>query len=130
MFLWLFAVLVVVTMAYVRLAPSDPARWHVDVPAFEKTNYRYGAIRVIDGDADVLARLDKIILSAPSRRIAGSVGEGHITYVTRTRWMGFPDYTTVQMKDGKIAIFGRLRFGGSDARVNGKRIKGWLAQLG
>jgi len=49
-----------------------------------------------------------------------------ITYVTRSRVFGFPDYTTVRQAGPQLEIYGRLRFGRSDLGVNAARIDGWL----
>ena len=77
-----------------------------------------------------LAQLDRIIRDTQGTQVlAGSVADGQVTYISRTRWIGFPDYTTVTLDDGILEVFGRLRFGRSDFGVNAKRIKGWLAQL-
>ena len=43
--------------------------------------------------------------------------------------MGFPDYTTVQLKDDRLMIWARLRFGRSDLGVNRRRVDRWLADL-
>ncbi len=49
--------------------------------------------------------------------------------VTRSAVWGFPDYTTVEQRDGKLMIYARSRFGSSDLGVNGKRVAGWLDAL-
>ena len=52
-----------------------------------------------------------------------------ITYVTRSRVFGFPDYTTVRQAGDTLEIHGRLRFGESDMGVNAARVDGWLERL-
>ena len=126
MLIWLVLGLVIFMLAYVRLAPSDAARWHTSIKDAKDKTFKAGAMRVVDCD---LAALDRVARASGATVLAGSVNEGHITYINRSRVIGFPDYTTVQAIDGKIAIFGRLRFGASDLGVNAKRIEGWLAQL-
>jgi len=120
---------VVAVLGYIRLSPNDPAQWHVDVPSFEARDFAGGAIRVIEGDAGKLRRLDEVMSSTGAQVIAGSLDTGHLTYVTRTALIAFPDFTTVQLKDGKIALYGRLRFGSADLGVNKRRIEGWLVTL-
>ncbi|MBQ0749371.1 MAG: DUF1499 domain-containing protein [Roseovarius sp.] len=128
--LWLGLVLVAIVagMAYVRLAPSDPARWHAMPESLAPGDLAGGAVRVVPGD---LAALDAIIRATPRTQIlAGDVAQGMITYVTRSRVFGFPDYTTVRQTGERLEIYGRLRFGKSDLGVNAARIDGWLQRLG
>ena len=69
-------------------------------------------------------RLDASIRGTP--RIAGSPEAGSVTYVTRSRVVGFPDYATVAVtqRAGRSypVILSRLRFGGSDLGVNRARV--------
>ena len=130
MALWAVVALVVGAGAYVRLAPSDPARWHVALVSPESQNLPGGALRVVETGPDGLQRLDEIAQATPRTTVlAGSVSEGMITYVTRTKWIGFPDYTTVQQDGDTLRIHGRLRFGRKDFGVNRARVDGWLAQF-
>ncbi|MGH1577062.1 DUF1499 domain-containing protein [Planktotalea sp.] len=126
MLFWIILALVIAGVAYVQLAPSDATRWHARIKRAENFDFKAGAVRVVDAE---LTALDKIIRASGTKVLAGSVEEGLVTYITRTRFIRFPDYTTVQQLDGKLAIYGRLRFGRSDLGVNKRRIEGWLAQL-
>ena len=122
--LWIILAVVVVLVAIVRLAPIDAERWHVPVTASADKDGIGRAVRVIPGDGDVLARLDSAMMAEPvTSRIAGSVGEGHVTYVSRSKWWGFPDFTTIQLVDGQIRMFARLRFGRRDFGVNARRLE-------
>lgn len=131
-------------MGWVRLAPDDPARWHLDprvVARPETPNFHL--LRMGDGDAtaplfdmapDVLAqRLDAAATAQGATRLAGQVASGHMTYVSRSRLMGFPDYTTVLIEpagDGAmLTAFARARYGYSDMGVNRARLERWLAAL-
>lgn len=117
-------------MLYIRLAPSDPARWHVALSFASDETLANSALRLIEGKAETLADLDALIRATPrTERIAGSLDEGHLTYVTRSAVMGFPDYTTLQRDNGTIRLMGRARFGQSDLGVNAARIDGWLMAL-
>ncbi|SEP57341.1 DUF1499 domain-containing protein [Thalassovita taeanensis] len=114
-------------MIWIRVAPSDAARWHQPVDGDADRDFDGGVVRVVPGD---LAALDRIIRATPRTRVlTGSVAEGRVTYVTRSVVWGFPDYTTVEARNGDLAIFARLRFGRSDLGVNGKRVAGWLQAL-
>ncbi|WP_235905771.1 DUF1499 domain-containing protein [Pseudooceanicola pacificus] len=133
MIIWIAgAVLLLVVLfgAYVRLAPSDPLRWHVDPQVTRNQDLPNGVRRLQPTWPDGLARLDGIIMSGPRTRwLAGSVRAGMVTYVTRSAFWGFPDYTTVLMADGKLEIWARSRFGTSDMGVNKARVDGWLKVL-
>lgn len=124
----LIAVLVIAVLGYVRLAPSDPDRWHVPVQATTSRDDTGGAIRVLSTDEVALARVDAAARALPRTRVlAGSVAEGRITYITRSRVIGFPDYTTVEYSDGLLRMHARLRFGRSDLGVNAERLQRLLA---
>ena len=128
---WVLTGLVVAVLAWIRLAPSDAARWHVMRDVVQERDMAIGVIRVIAAEPDTLTQLDSIIRATPRTRVlAGSVSEKMVSYVTRSALFGFPDYTTVRERDGKIEIFARLRFGRSDTGVNGRRVGQWLAALG
>lgn len=123
------AVLVLVAglAIYVRVAPSDPQRWHEMPDDVTDRDLEGGAMRVVAAQEGDLARLHGIIMDTPRTSVlAGSVEEGMITYVTRSKVFGFPDYTTVEQAGGEIRLYGRLRFGKSDMGVNAKRVDGWL----
>jgi hypothetical protein len=120
-------VLAVALLAFIRLAPSDPLRWHQMPDTITNRDLEGGAMRRVAGD---LAALDAIIRATPRTRVlAGSVADRMVTYVTRSRIMGFPDYTTVRQVGEMLEIYGRLRFGRSDLGVNAARIDRWLGRL-
>lgn len=129
----IFILLVLIALgglAWIRLAPSDPAVWHVDPQVTADQDLASGVRRRVSGDAETLVRLNGIILASPrTELLAGGVDEGFVTYVTRSQWMGFPDYTTVRLNDDDIEIWARLRFGRDDMGVNRARVDGWLAEL-
>ncbi len=126
-------------MAYIRLAPSDAARWHIALnPRPAKIAATSAQMVVLCGGAYVdlpfadglLARLDAIAMDTPrTQRLAGSVQEGRITWITRSALWGFPDYTTAELGPQGVTIYARLRFGGGDHGVNGARLRAWLDAL-
>lgn len=127
---------------YVRLAPSDPARWHVP-PAPAATSDC--TVEQGEGDAratcllpippaEALAKLDAIAIATPrTTRLAGSPDDGRITWITRSALWGFPDYTTAEATpDGtgtRLTVHARLRFGRGDMGVNAARLRDWLPKL-
>lgn len=129
-----------------RVAPSDPARWHIEplqgalplqaCPAEVKIFKSGAKTECLDPDTveQVLARLDTIAMATPrTTRLAGSPTEGRITWITRSRLFGFPDYTTAaatRIEAGtRLNILARLRFGRSDRGVNGARLRDWRTRL-
>lgn len=139
---YILLALVVATIGlalWVRLAPSREADWHVDLvaPGFAP-DPRWavfcpapGSRWAAEGVPD-LERLRRIALDWPRTELAfGSPDSGRMTFVTRTRLMGFPDYTTVGIRDGQICIVARQRFGLEDMGVNAARVRAWAqAYLG
>jgi uncharacterized protein (DUF1499 family) len=130
MIFWAVVLIVVAGLAWIRLAPSDPAVWHVDPKVTADQDLADGVRRRIPAEAQTFAALDRIILATPRTEVlTGSVEEGKITYITRSQWMGFPDYTTVMKTDNVLELYARLRFGQSDLGVNKARVDGWLDRL-
>ena len=129
----LLAIVLAGFLAYVRLAPSRAELWHQSLVADGGAQttlpggYRVHLVLGPQARAD-FERLVALILTAPDTRLlAGSAEAGHVTVISRTRVVGFPDYTTLQLsEDGTLSIYGRLRFGRSDLGVNKARIRAWL----
>ncbi|APZ54564.1 putative DUF1499 protein [Salipiger abyssi] len=128
---WIILLAVIGGLAWIRLAPSDPAVWHVDPKVSADQDLASGVRRRISGGEAVFAALHRIILETPRTEVlAGTPDEGRVTYITRSQWMGFPDYTTVQLGEGHLELYARQRFGQSDLGVNRTRVEGWLDRLG
>ncbi|MEO9575738.1 DUF1499 domain-containing protein [Tateyamaria sp.] len=122
--------LVVLFAVYVRVAPSYEARWHQPIEANTEVNFANGAIRVMEGDRASFEKVDSVMQTLPRTQVlAGTVGNGLVTYVTRSQIWGFPDYTTVQFENGTLKLFARSRFGGSDLGVNAARLTQVLATI-
>lgn len=131
-------------LGWIRLASNDPARWHLDPRMVARPDTpNFHLLRMGDGDepaplfdlpvAELSARLDRLATASGATLLAGSVEEGHMTYLTRSRLMGFPDYTTVLLEpagDGSmLTAFARARYGYSDLGANRARLQGWVAAL-
>lgn len=140
LFLLALCVAIAGAAAYVRLAPSDPLRWNVDPSTAQPWDQslswqeviaqKSGAVLRLRPSDKLLARLDAIALATPhTTRLAGSVEQGRITWITRSPLWGFPDYTTAQDTPDGLYIHARLRFGKSDLGVNAARLRDWLAKL-
>ena len=145
------AVIALLGTAITMRSVSDvPERWHVDPAVAERTGKPNDFLMAPDGAAtapadavspvfqmspeDLLFLFDSV--ARPSRNvatIAGSVKDLHITYVQRSRVIGFPDYISVkavQLSDGAaLIIWSRSRYGHSDLGANRTRIETWMAQI-
>jgi hypothetical protein len=131
--------LVAAAAVAIRVWPVDVARWHVDPGA---PGFRPGANWAVfcpdpgtrGFSTAPLGPLVDIALATPRTRVlAGSVGEGRITFVTRSRVMGFPDFTTaavVQSDAGpRVCLYARQGIGEYDWGVNAARVRDWAGQL-
>lgn len=136
-------------VAYVRFAPSNADVWHIDPLEAQRTGRPNDFLVLPPGlagadaesplfDAPLPAMARRVDLFARSQprvtRLAGSNEAGFITFIARSRLIGFPDYVSVKVvpqPDGRmaLAIWSRSRFGYSDMGVNRARVEDWLAQL-
>lgn len=134
----------VVGIGWIRLAPDDPARWHLDPRRVERPDTpNFHLLRMGDGDApapvfdtdpdSLAARLHAIAMADGATLLAGQVADRHMTYLTRSRLMGFPDYTTVLIEPAEggaaLTAFARARYGYSDIGANRARLDAWVAAL-
>lgn len=130
MILGLLIVAVLSGLVFIRLAPTDVARWHKPVGDAETTDGAGWSARVVPATDGLLSDLHQAMLALPNTHmIAGSLSEGRLTYITRTKIIGFPDFTTIEQDGNQIKLYGRLRFGRSDFGVNGKRLDGVLERV-
>ena len=135
---------------WVRLAPDDPARWHVDPAgiALRGTPNEYLAAPpgvtaatphlliapFAEPPAALLARLAGVMAARPrTRLLAGDPAEGMMTWVERSALIGFPDYITaraIATREGTaLVLWSRSRWGYGDFGVNAGRIAAILAAL-
>ena len=142
-------VLVLAAAAWVRTVPSDPAVWHADPLTAQRPGMDNDVLvlppgmpgadiesPLFQGDLRAVARrVDAVaVRDGRTRRLAGNVDQGFVTYIVRSQWMGFPDYVSLKIvpqPDGRfaLAIWSRSRFGYSDLGVNRARVERWLAAL-
>ncbi len=136
----LLIVLALCGLAWVRLAPSDPARWHVNpMTARDPGSPNFariapGTLVTPEDPATLAARIDAALLAMPRvTRLAGEPKGGFVTYVARSRLLGFPDYITVRTlaadRGATFAALSRARFGRSDFGVNDARLAALRAAL-
>ncbi|MBS9716543.1 DUF1499 domain-containing protein [Pseudohalocynthiibacter aestuariivivens] len=144
-FVKIFLGLLILVLAYLRLAPGSAEDWHTlsgsnyPLPCGQNWNVERGSV-TYQADwvgltpTETLSKIESVVLdTARTHRFAGSIQSGQVTYITRSAVFGFPDYTTIYAEpteDGsRVVIFGRLRFGRSDLGVNAARVEGWVKAL-
>lgn len=129
----------------------DPDRWHVDPATAERTGKpndylvapggatQAPADRVLPAwsgtPVELIDRFDAVARAAPRVEVvAGGPEDLFVTYVQRSRWIGFPDYISVRaVPDGdgaSLIVWSRSRYGHSDLGVNRARVDEWIAALG
>lgn len=126
--------LVLVPVLWIRLAPSDPARWHVDpatAPDPSTPNFARRAAVIALPVETVAARLAALAEAEGAVRLAGDAR--HATFIIRSRLMRYPDYVSVTLEPApegtSVTAFSRARFGRGDMGVNRARLKRWFAAL-
>ena len=134
----LVVVAVIGAAVYVRTAAMPAEDWHVDpasVTPPDSPNFelrRGEGAPVFDATADEMAaRIDAIATAEGAEMIGGSLALGQMTYVARSRIMGFPDAISIRLVPvgggTRMEIFSRSRFGHSDIGVNAARVTRWIA---
>ncbi|MEM6825767.1 MAG: DUF1499 domain-containing protein [Pseudomonadota bacterium] len=144
MMITLFVLLGLILLAatWIRLAPVDASRWHQfpenadpRIPDSATPNSRLSHRSYAESAKDIMERLNGVALQTPRTKVlAGLPEDGMVTYVTRSRIWGFPDYTTAIARTDDaggttLMLFGRAGIGAYDWGVNGKRIDLWLEAL-
>ena len=140
-FLLFIAVVIAAALIWVRIAPINRDNWHVD-PGDDETASTRG-VRLIGREAPrypadtdtVLDTFTGIALDEPhTRLIDGSIEEGRLTFVVRSKFLGLVDFVTVKAvsegRETKLSIASRPRSPiGSDWGVNRARIDRWLQDM-
>ena len=88
----------------------------------------------VDGLKSLLQKIPPEFKNEKTRLILGQIQDGFVTFETRTRWIGFPDYTSIKIISDQsntisLAIYARSRFGVSDLGQNERRVTEWIKRL-
>lgn len=130
---------------------DDPAVWHVDPSSADQPStpnwHRAAPVdTTVDRHPDRDVEPPEFDVSASAlgaafhavatgeddvEVVAGSVAEGHVTYVQRSNVFKFPDYVSVRFIDlpderSTLAVFSRARYGQKDFDVNRQRVDRWI----
>lgn len=136
----LFGIVIFAAVAF-RVMPMDAARYHIR-PALAVPLSTPNFVLMVGDEALVLPRnladvAADVALKAASDGavlLAGQPEDGFVTYVYRSRLMGFPDALSLTLDptdEGgtRVQIFSRSRFGYGDLGVNAARVADWVAAL-
>jgi len=148
MVFWIVAVAAIAFLsfaAYVRFAPDDARKWHVDPVDVTRSDVQNEFVVSPSGEGadvaspvfdmapdDLMAKFRQVALARKNTTILGE-RDGFATYVQRTNAMGYPDYISVRAVavEGGSAfhIWSRSRYGLRDFGVNKARVLSWLDKL-
>lgn len=114
---------------------TSPNDFLAALPGMTEAPADVGAETYDETPRDLLARFDAVVRAQPRVEvIAGSVDDLMITYMQRSRYIGFPDYITVKAipvgEGASLIVYSRSRYGRSDFGVNRKRVTEWLGAIG
>ena len=149
------ALALAVAWAAINLAPDDPAAWHVDPAGIALRGTPNEFLAATPGTTaaqphlaiparpgapgEVLGCLDRVARAQPRVTVlAGDVDSLSVTYVQRSRIVGFPDYITVAavplatgLPEGGtgLVVYSRSRYGHGDFGVNERRVTAWFKDL-
>lgn len=136
----LFGIVIFAAVAF-RVMPMDAARYHIR-PALAVPPSTANIALMVGDEALVLPRnladvAADVALKAASDGavlLAGQPEDGFVTYVYRSRLMGFPDALSLTLDPtdeggARVQIFSRSRFGYGDLGANAARVADWVAAL-
>ena len=133
--------------AYLRLVPLEASRWHLALDSSAapgagrcvetiqpQHNGARSACLLAGHPAEIITEINTIALATPrTTRLAGTPEEGRITWISRTKLMGYPDVITAQgtatATGTRLDVFSRQVYGSGDWGVNAARLKDWLSRL-
>ena len=141
----------VAAYAVINLSSHDPALWHLDPAALTLRGTPNEYLAAPPGTtvappnllaavhpqspSALLACFDTIARARPRVAVvAGDVDSLMITYVQRSRIVGFPDYLTVKAVGAQggagLIVYSRSRYGHGDFGVNLARVVAWMKESG
>ncbi|MDB2548106.1 DUF1499 domain-containing protein [Paracoccaceae bacterium] len=136
----LFGIVIFAAVAF-RVMPMDAGRYHIR-PALAVPPSTHNFALMVGDEALLLPRdladvAADVALKASDDGVvllAGQPEDGFVTYIYRSRLMGFPDALSLTLDptdEGgtRVQIFSRSRFGYGDLGVNAARVADWVGAL-
>lgn len=131
---------ILVSLAWVRFAPAKADRYHVAPGSEPKPEGR--GVQLLGEDAPYFeaspSAVEAALRAVAARKgrvklVAESENPRRMTYLARTKIVGFPDYMTFEFSpEGagtRLEVLSRARFAGYDWDVNAKRVEIWTRQI-
>lgn len=144
LFLKFSALSLLLFILYVRFSSVNIEKWHLDPLEVKDVSLKSGFL-YLPKDGDEISKvfnipseilIDKLtkVLASNSKLLTGDLTNEYATYVSRSLFFGFPDYSSIRVIDleddkSQLAIYARLRFGNSDFGVNKRRVLKWLDDI-
>lgn len=132
--------LVAAAAVYVRVAAIDPTGLHVNPnDVVPPSSPNYALLTGTTGSyidvppSEVATRLAALAEANNAQLLEGSPDDGLVTYIVRSRIMGFPDVVSIALTpEGagtQVDLFSRSIYGYSDLGVNTARAQDWLQTM-
>ena len=112
-------------LAYVRLAQVHPIYNIPNSTSNQLSSKGFVFIKAYTGIKDELyEEITKVALGTPSTLL---LSNDPLQFITRSKFLGFPDITVIDIQDGNLIIYATSVFGQLDFGVNRARALKWVS---
>lgn len=126
---YLFVIIIILfsIVAYIRLEQVHPL-YNIPVSnANQLSNKEFVFIKAYTGSKDKFyEEITKVALATPRTLL---LSDAPLQFVTRSKFLAFPDITAIDIRDGTLIIYATSVFGKLDFGVNRKRVLKWINLL-
>ena len=114
-------------LAYVRLAQVHPLYNIPDSTSNQLSSKGFVFIKAYTGSKDEFyEEITKVALGTPRTIL---LSNDPLQFITRSKFLGFPDITAIDIQDGNLIIYATSVFGRLDFGVNRARALKWVSLL-
>ena len=112
-------------LAYVRLAQVHPIYNIPNSTSNQRSSKGFVFIKAYAGSKDEFyEEITKVALGTPRTLL---LSNDPLQFITRSKFLGFPDITVIDIQDGNLIIYATSVFGQLDFGVNRARALKWLS---
>ena len=112
-------------LAYVRLAQVHPIYNIPNSTSNQLSSKGFVLIKAYTGSKDELyEEITKVALGTPRTLL---LSNDPLQFITRSKFLGFPDITVIDIQDGNLIIYATSVFGQLDFGVNRARALKWVS---